>query len=537
MDRTLLLSGSLVVLVGALGVVSGCEDTTTGTTTGTGGSAGTGGEAGTGGTAGAGGTGGIAGAGGTGGGGMGGTGGIAGAGGTGGGGMGGTGGIAGAGGTGGGMGGAGGTGGAMGGAGGVGGTGGGGMGGAGGGMSAMACKVCDPKGGCLETCIPDKPDDMDCDGWTPAEGDCCDNCFKCGTPGSVNPGAFEYLGNVIDDDCDPATLDNMPPTDCTDPPLATPTSTIELVKAIDLCKFTSENPPLPQKKWGVISSSLLLADGTNAMVPKDLQVGVLAEYGPYVKPIKGTTIAALSTGTARDETDPGHVYPQNGPNSAVQKGNYDAGTAVPIPADYLAANGGKLPSPAACPECSGPNCTTAFDSVNFKMRIRVPTNARSFSYRLKSYSAEYPEYTCQQFNDFFIARLLTGWVPDPNGDPMDPKNQPLPADRNIAFDTFKNPISVNNAFYDVCFPYLGAPPTACSSGTLELVGTGMGGWNGDLKDGGGTVWLTNEANVVPGETIEIEFIIFDAGDHNVDSIVLLDYFRWGLQPTEAGVHK
>jgi hypothetical protein len=444
------------------------------------------------------------------------------------------------------MAGAGGVGGGSGGMGGTGGSGGagasGGSGGSGGSMVVMGCKVCGANGACLEPCVPTKADDDDCDGWTVAEGDCCNNCFKCGSPANVNPGAFEYLGNGIDDDCDMATLDNQPPTDCTDPPLATPTSTIELVKAIDLCQFTAENPPLAQKKWGVISSSLLLADGTNAMLPKDVQVGVLAEYGPNVKPIKGTTIAALSTGTARDETDVGYIHPQNGQNSG-QKGNFDAMTAAPIPADYLAANGGKLPQGKdsmgnACPACSGANCTTAFDSVNFKMRVRVPTNAKSFSYRLKSYSAEYPEYTCQQFNDFFITRLKTSWLPDPNNpNPLDPKNQPLPIDRNIAFDAFNNPISVNNAFYDVCFPYFGAPATACSNGTLELVGTGMGGWNGDLKDGGGTVWLTNEANVVPGETIEVEFIIFDAGDHNVDSIVLLDYFRWGLQPTAAGVHK
>ncbi len=507
MARTLLLSGSLVVLVGALGLATGCQATPSGNTTGAGG--GTAGSGGTGGAAGeGGGTGGSAGAGG-------GAGGSAGAGGAssssssassssgvaGGGGMAGMGGSAGM----------------------------GGMGGGGGGASSSSSGMM-------------VIDDADNDGWKIEDGDCCDNEFKCGTPENVNPGAFEYPGNGIDDDCDPLTLDNVSPSDCTDPPLLLPTSTIKLVKAMDLCQFTLENPMLPQKKWGVISSSLLLADGTNAMVPKDVQVGVLAEYGPYVKPIKGTTLAALSTGTARDETDMGHVYPQNGPNSAVQKGNYVAATQVPIPADYLAQHGGKLPQGKDamgndCPACSGANCTTAFDSVNFKMRIRVPTNARSFSYRLKSYSAEYPEYTCQQFNDFFITRLLTSWQPDPMGDPNDPKNKPLPADRNIAFDAFGNPISVNNAFYDVCFPYLGAPMGACSSGTLELVGTGMGGWTGDLKDGGGTVWLTSEANVVPGETMEIEFIIFDAGDSNVDSSVLLDYFRWGLQPTEAGVHK
>mgnify|MGYP000246363953 CR=1 FL=1 len=515
MDRMLLVSGSLAVVVGAFALTSGCsggEGTSTsstsqasstgGSSTGDGGmgAAGSGGTAGSGGSAGAmngSTTSGMAGAGGMGGmtsaGGAGGTGGVAGA------------------------------------------AGAGGMGG--GTTGPTPCRVCSLDGTCLEPCVPSKPDDFDCDGWTVAEGDCCDNCVLCELPASVNPGAFEYLGNGENDDCDDTTRDDQPPTECTDMPLSTPTSSIELVKAIDLCQFTTENPPIRQRKWGVIAPSLLLADGTSVTPPKDVQVGVLADFGPYVKPIRGTTMAALSTGTARDESDPGHAYPQNGPNPAVQKGNYDAMTSAPIPADYLAANGGVLPSPANCPPCTGTNCTTAFDSVNFKLRIRVPTNAKSFSYRLKSYSAEYPEYTCQQFNDFFIARLMTGWQPDPNGDPMDPKNQPLPADRNMAFDAFKNPISVNNAFYDVCFPFLNAPADACLSGTLELVGTGMGGWNGDLKDGGGTVWLVNEANVVPGETMELEFIIFDAGDHNVDSVVLLDYFRWGLQPTAQGVHR
>ncbi|MDI1452059.1 choice-of-anchor L domain-containing protein, partial [Polyangium sp. 6x1] len=372
--------------------------------------------------------------------------------------------------------------------------------------------------------------DQDGDGWTVGDGDCCDNDNKCDIPKSVNPGAFEYLGNTIDDDCDPSTKDDVPAADCTDPPLATPTSTLELVKAMDLCQFTIENPPLKQKKWGVISSQLLLADGTNAVVPKDVQVGVLANYGPNVLPKRGATMAVLSTGTARDETDLGFIHPQNGPNPDLQKGNYKANTVCPIPAAYLAANGGKLPSPPECPECTGENCGKAFDSVNFKMRIRVPTNARSFSYRLKSYTSEYPEYSCGQFNDFFLALLKSAWTPGPMQDP-------LPADRNIAKDATGKTITVNNAFYEVCFPSPVSPAGACPAGVLELMGTGMGGWDGDYKDGGGTVWLVNEAPVVPGETMEIEFIIADAGDSNVDSTVLLDYFRWDIKAAAAGVHK
>jgi len=47
----------------------------------------------------------------------------------------------------------------------------------------------------------------------------------------------------------------------------------------------------------------------------------------------------------------------------------------------------------------------------------------------------------------------------------------------------------------------------------------------------------NDAPVVPGEDMEIEFIVFDAGDHNVDSIVLLDNFRWNIAPATVNTHK
>jgi hypothetical protein len=377
--------------------------------------------------------------------------------------------------------------------------------------------------------------DQDGDGWTPNQGDCCDTLAggNCGDPALVNPGAFEYPGNGVDDDCDPSTKDDVPFPDCSGAPLATPTSAMALVHAMDLCQQTSEAPPLEQKKWGVIRAELLLADGSQNPGPKDVQVGVLASYGPNVKPLAGTTMAALSSGTARVPGDPGYVHPQNG-KKVGQTGNFDAGTQCGGPPDYIAAHGGLFPSPANCSsQCQGQACNTSYDSVNLKTRIRVPTNAKSFSYRFKFYSAEYPEFLCRQYNDFFVTLLSSSWLPDPNANPPE---DPLPTDKNIAFDANKNPVSVNNAFFQICFPVAGQPGS-CPSGTLELVGTGMGGWDQDLTDGGGTVWLTNDAPVVPGETIELEFVTWDAGDHNVDSLVLLDKFRWNITPSSVGTHK
>lgn len=392
-------------------------------------------------------------------------------------------------------------------------TGGGGTGGAGGGISVL-------------------DQDQDGDGWTPNQGDCCDvpGTPTCDEPVKVNPGAFEALANGVDDDCDPATSDVMPVADCSPAALVTPTSALDLVKAMDLCQFTTESPALPDKIWGVIDATLTLADGSST--PLDLQRGVLAGYGSFVTPKKGATMASISSGTARKEGDAGYVHPQNG-SMVGQIGNFNASTSVSAPPGYLAAHGGVLPNPPQCPACNGMGCATAFDSARLRVRIRVPTNAQSFSYNLKFYSAEFPEYVCNSFNDFFVTLLTSSWVPDPN----DPNQVPLPFDRNIATDSQGNTLSVNNAFLDVCFPPVNAPPGSCPEGTLDLVGNGMGGWGGNLKDGGGTAWLTNEAPVVPGETIELEFITWDAGDHNVDSLALLDKFKWQLDPANVGLHK
>src|SRR6185369_16117395 len=108
--------------------------------------------------------------------------------------------------------------------------------------------------------------------------------------------------------------------------------------------------------------------------------------------------------------------------------------------------------------CVGANCPLAFDSVDLKLKIRVPTNAFSFSYNFKFYTAEFPEYKCQQFNDFFVTLLKSNFQTCPPPMP----NQPcIPTDKNIATDSLGNPVSVNNAFLEVCFPPPGAPAGDC----------------------------------------------------------------------------
>jgi hypothetical protein len=369
--------------------------------------------------------------------------------------------------------------------------------------------------------VLDNNEDLDKDGWSSCGGDCCDAPGPgCSNPALSNPGAFEIEGNGQDDDCNPATVDDKPPP-CSSTAKFAGVTAEDVVKALDLCQFTTENPQPPAyKTWGVISAVQLLADGTQPSAQQlasiqDNQSAILTGYGSNVGPKKGPTMAGISDGKMRDQDDPGYAGVSN-----------DYGFNGTPPAAYLLANGGKLPSSK---NCVGSTCqagTGAHDAVNVRTRIRVPSNAKGFSYSFKFYSSEYYVFQCQIYNDFFLALLNTSWKPDP----LDPKQKPLPADKNISFDSLGNALSVNNSFFEVCAP---KDCNACPSGISDLQGTGMQINNA----GGATDWLTTDAPVVPKEVIELEFMIFDVGDKSNNSLVLLDNFRWSQASVQVGTHE
>src|SRR5262249_31487397 len=52
--------------------------------------------------------------------------------------------------------------------------------------------------------------------------------------------------------------------------------------------------------------------------------------------------------------------------------------------------------------------------------------------------------------------------------------------------------------------------------------------------GGGTRWLTTTGNVVPGQIVELRIAIWDVDDDRLDSVALLDGFRWLQNPASPG---
>ena len=150
-----------------------------------------------------------------------------------------------------------------------------------------------------------------------------------------------------------------------------------------------------------------------------------------------------------------------------------------------------------------------YDGIALELEIRVPTNAHAFSFDFNFFTYEYPDYVCQQYNDFFVALM---W----------PVHTDKALNNNISFDHLGNPVSVNNGFLEVCKAgeHKGKKYD-CPKGTSELVGTGFDGR-------GATGWLTTSTPVVPGEVIKLRFAVWDAADDGFDSTVLIDNFTWHL---------
>lgn len=373
-------------------------------------------------------------------------------------------------------------------------------------------------------------DDADKDGWTIAQGDCCDSYLTCkaNDPAKINPGAIDEVGNKIDDDCD-GIIDNPKPVATCSTAAYTPVAdtavntadAIKLAQAMDICMMTSSDA------YGLIEAKLLHADATaleascNATLcgnathisPAE-QMAVATTFGGSVNPILGNTLVVLSSGKAQGKENAGFKDCM--------------GSEVNAPKAYLDAHNGVLPVSTLCNKSA--SGVKANDSVMLRLKLKAPSNANGFKFKFKFFSKEYPTYVCEDYNDFFLA-LLDSQHPD------------IPKDHNISFDTNGNPVSVNNAFFTECDKTACKPGVNCSCDSIGDVAA----YVTNTKTAGATRWLETTAPILPGETFTLDLIIFDAGDftpdsthptntsgwgHQRDSLVLIDAFEWKTEPTE-----
>jgi hypothetical protein len=270
---------------------------------------------------------------------------------------------------------------------------------------------------------------------------------------------------------------------------------------------------MTDKKYGVISAQYVRANGAPFALP-GVQVGIQPNFGPNVNVQGGSNMLTLSTGAAR-------IVGQTGACGKISC-EYNA-TATP-PTGF----------PEDDPDC--PPTTSIADDVALQVQVRVPTNASGFSFSFKFHSFEYPDWVCDTkgYNDQFVA-LVT---PAPMGSYI-PTGSTA---GNISFDASHHPVSVNIGYFDVCDPTTSTrfaqhctsgagitcptlPSPYCPLGVGELQGTGFDVWNSDGPDGA-TRWLQSQAPATPGSIITLQFAIWDAGNGEYDSTVLVDNIQW-----------
>jgi hypothetical protein len=379
--------------------------------------------------------------------------------------------------------------------------------------------------------------DLDGDGFTSCAGnDCCDSVNDgCGSPELVNPGAFEAAGNSVDDDCD-GQVDNAVAVSCDGGLASDSASAMDYAKALELCQTAT----MADRRWGVIEAAFSLPSGTGT--PNAGQRSIRPVFGGTTVR-GGSSFVVLSTGRAAAQG-------QTAPNYAAFQGGQRINTSSAVPADWLAANGGALPNAPGCPSPNGG--TTARDPIMLTLKLRVPTNARSFKLATNFMSAEYPEWVCSPYNDFFIVLLDSTWA----GTPANPPDKNLAVYTSPAMQRY--PVGVNLAHGNTgLFQQCMNGPTGCTTeaenGTIntctstgELIGTGMDVANpGSTSSepgycgtnnlaGGGTGWLVTSGNVVGGEVITLRIALWDTSDGYYDSVSLIDKFEWSVEAAEPG---
>ena len=343
-----------------------------------------------------------------------------------------------------------------------------------------------------EPTLPSGPRPLFCEraGLGDADGDGFDNgrdCDDCSP--QINPGAYDFPGNGIDEDCD--GVDGVV---CDESALLEDsTDAYDAARAFGICQRASD------VSWGLLDARLTQVDGVGTPA-HPIQVGLLRDFGSFPR-LSRRVMLALSTGIAR--------VPPSAGNSWCR----DRGSTSDYPPGF----------PVESPACPGVSTGTPHDSIALELRVRVPTNVTGLAFASAFFTHEYPDYICSPFNDHYAVLLDQG-----------------AGFENITFDDAGNPVTVNNALLSACRQgTYGGRSFTCPLGYDPLVGTGFDvgcpdffGEETRAGAGAGTGCIQTRAAIAPGREVTLRIAIWDSGDGALDSLALVDAFVWIPQPFE-----
>ncbi|MEM7151579.1 MAG: hypothetical protein AAF799_02010 [Myxococcota bacterium] len=228
---------------------------------------------------------------------------------------------------------------------------------------------------------------------------------------------------------------------------------------------------------------------------------------PTWGPTQGEQLLILSTGTLPPTDELGAVTM----DVLVEDAN-DNPDDKPLPAPMTAAFGGGFEPFVDCDgtgDCSNTlwnewlgGGSAAYDLVWFQFRTEVPSGTYGFAFDAALFSEEFPESVGTVFNDMLVvwssSESYVGNLCVPEGEACSVGAQwPVPFHENSA----------------------------------ELAGTGFSAH--EFDEGGGTGWFRVEGSSVPHEQLELTVALFDMGDDQRDTLVLLDGFGWDCEGCSA----
>ena len=386
-------------------------------------------------------------------------------------------------------------------------------------------------------------DDCDKDGYKISEGDCDDH------DGTINPEAYDFEGDSVDNDCD-GTKDN-PVSSCPPADLSSKDAT-QFVRSADMCAQHSKTKagkvydPLVKVEWwtskpsGGLGSSIaagnthanaeaiVAAFGGNAARFGGSMFGISS--GPWGRNDPGERPTASSTSNG-GELDTGGFLPPTVANAC---------SAIPLNAkDCAGLTNGTV----------GGSATSIADYSELRITVQVPSNAQAMLFDFAFFSSEYNEYWNSSYNDAFFALATTKKF----------------ASTNVAKDAKGLAITVNSGFFQLCpkppgpsgivapaalanCVGIGGDPATKIFGTLAGTyydGAGIGSTDDTLMAdppppasggkkkyiyGGGSGWLTTKFEVTPGETMTLRFMVMDTTDGILDSSAIVDHLTWEKAP-------